>query len=67
MTGRVLSTNLENRVNDVCIYGNDQENSYKCDQAEYLRNGIKIEKTVNKKEVVLGDVIEYTIKVTALD
>ncbi|MBR2158159.1 DUF11 domain-containing protein [bacterium] len=28
---------------------------------------MKIEKTVDKKEVVLGDIVEYTITVTALD
>ena len=75
MTGKVLDSNLDNRVNNVCIYGNDQKNddgsdkSYVCDNDKYdiWWRSIKIEKSVNKSEVALWDIIEYTIKVTALD
>ena len=75
MTGKVLSEHLDSRVNNVCIYGNDQKNddgsdkSYVCDNDKYIIwwRDIKIEKTVDKKEVVLGDIVEYTITVTALD
>jgi hypothetical protein len=41
MTGKVLDSNLDNRVNNVCIYGNDQKNndgsdkSYVCDNDKY--------------------------------
>ena len=75
MTGKVLDSNLDNRVNNVCIYGNDQKNndgsdkSYVCDNDKYdiWWRSIKIEKSVNKSEVALWDIIEYTIKVTVLD
>ena len=75
MTGKVLSEHLDSRVNNVCIYGNDQKNddgsdkSYVCDNDKYIIwwRDIKIEKTVDKQEVALGDIVEYTITVTALD
>ena len=75
LTGKVLDEHLDNRLNNVCIYGNDQKNpdwsdkKYVCDDAEYIIwwRDIKIEKSVSKKEVALWDIIEYTIKVTGLD
>jgi hypothetical protein len=41
MTGKVLNSNLKNRINTVCIYGNDKKNadgsdsSYVCDSDAY--------------------------------
>ena len=73
MTGKVLSSHLKNRLNTVCIYGNDRTDTqwadvaYKCDNDFYKMWGIQIEKSVDKTSVISWDIVEYTITVTSTD
>ena len=73
MTGKVLSSHLKNRLNTVCVYGNDKTNSqgddeaYQCDSDFYKMWGIQIEKSVDKTSVISWDIVEYTITVTSTD
>lgn len=67
MTGRVLSTNLDNKVNWVGIYENNHIWDHDDERYQLGKRSLKIDKMVDKKLVASGDVVTYTIKVNVLE
>ena len=66
MTGKVLATNPDNRLNRVGIYVDQNLQDY--DDALYKpgKRDLKIEKTADKHYVKTGDLVEFKIKVSNL-
>ncbi len=67
LTGRVLKTNLDSRLNTVGIYTNNILVEKDSEHYELGNRKVIIEKDVNKNLVASGEIAQYTIKVTATE
>lgn len=67
LTGRVLKTNLDSRLNTVGIFTNDILVEDDSERYELGNRKVIIEKDVNKNLVASGEIAQYTIKVTATE
>ena len=67
LTGRVLKTNLDSRLNTVGIYTNNILVEKDSEHYELGNRKVIIEKNVNKNLVASGEIAQYTIKVTATE
>jgi uncharacterized repeat protein (TIGR01451 family) len=65
LTGKITAEYQDSRTNLACIYLNDK--SVECDSVMYeleKRPHLKIDKTVDRSEVRIGDTVVFTLKVT---
>ena len=67
LTGRVLKTNLDSRLNMVGIFTNNILVEKDSKRYELGNRKVIIEKDVNKNLVASGEIAQYTIKVTATE
>ena len=67
LTGRVLKTNLDSRLNTVGIYTNNILVEKDSEHYELGNRKVIIEKDVNKNLVASGEIAQYTIKVTVTE
>ena len=67
LTGRVLKTNLDSRLNMVGIFTNNILVEKDSEHYELGNRKVIIEKDVNKNLVASGEIAQYTIKVTATE
>ena len=67
LTGRVLKTNLDSRLNMVGIFTNNILVEKDSERYELGNRKVIIEKDVNKNLVASGEIAQYTIKVTATE
>ena len=67
LTGRVLKTNLDSRLNMVGIFTNNILVEDASKHYELGNRKVIIEKDVNKNLVASGEIAQYTIKVTATE
>ena len=67
LTGRVLKTNLDSRLNTVGIYTNDILVEDDSERYDLWNRKVIIQKLVDKQLVASGEIAQYTIKVTATE
>ena len=67
LTGRVLKTNLDSRLNTVGIYTNDILVEKDSEKYDLGNRKVIIQKLVDKQLVASGEIAQYTIKVTATE
>ena len=67
LTGRVLKTNLDARLNTVGIYTNDILVEKDSEKYDLGNRKVIIQKLVDKQLVASGEIAQYTIKVTATE
>ena len=67
LTGRVLKTNLDSRLNTVGIYTNDILVEKDSEKYDLWNRKVIIQKLVDKQLVASGEIAQYTIKVTATE
>ena len=67
LTGRVLKTNLDARLNTVGIYTNDILVEKDSEKYDLGNRKVIIQKLVDKPLVASGEIAQYTIKVTATE
>lgn len=67
LTGRVLKTNLDARLNTVGIYTNDILVEKDSEKYDLGNRKMIIQKLVDKPLVASGEIAQYTIKVTATE
>ncbi len=67
MTGRVLADHQDARINWVGIYENNYLRDADDEPYQIAPKAVKIEKTVDKSQVFSGEVVEFTIKVSATE
>ena len=67
LTGRVLKTNLDSRLNTVGIFTNDILVEDDSERYDLWNRKVIIQKLVDKPLVASGEIAQYTIKVTATE
>lgn len=67
LTGRVLKTNLDSRLNTVGIFTNDILVEDDSERYDLWNRKVIIQKLVDKQLVASGEIAQYTIKVTATE
>ena len=67
LTGRVLKTNLDSRLNTVGIFTNDILVQDDSEHYDLWNRKVIIQKLVDKQLVASGEIAQYTIKVTATE
>ena len=67
LTGRVLKTNLDSRLNTVGIFTNDILVKDDSEHYDLGNRKVIIQKLVDKQLVASGEIAQYTIKVTATE
>ena len=67
LTGRVLKTNLDSRLNTVGIFTNDILVKDDSEHYDLWNRKVIIQKLVDKPLVASGEIAQYTIKVTATE